>query len=166
MTNLSFIPSTVKEWNKFYTAITKLDSLSKFKNALCLNSQSNKISVAKLYYYGPRKVNVILAQFRCTASFLNHDLFKVNILSRPECSCSAPQRRCKPLLFWFYQLFWNLSQLINTSLISSGSETLSYEDNCLIFYSVIRCITRNVCITKYARLYKLSNGIMVIQSNN
>ena len=26
--------------------------------------------------------------------------------------------------------------------------------------------TRNVCITKYARLYKLSNDIMVIQSNN
>jgi len=26
--------------------------------------------------------------------------------------------------------------------------------------------TKNVCITKYARLYKLSNGIMVIQSNN
>jgi hypothetical protein len=26
--------------------------------------------------------------------------------------------------------------------------------------------TRNVCITKYARLYKLSNGMLVIQSNN
>jgi hypothetical protein len=31
---------------------------------------------------------------------------------------------------------------------------------------LIKIITRNVCITKYARLYKLSNGIMVIQSNN
>ena len=41
-----------------------------------LNSQSNKISVPKLYYYGPRKLNVILTQIRCTASFLNHDLHK------------------------------------------------------------------------------------------
>jgi hypothetical protein len=40
-------------------AIRKLDSLSKFKNAIRLNSQSNKISVPKLYYYGPRKLNVI-----------------------------------------------------------------------------------------------------------
>ena len=34
ITNSSFIPSTVKEWNKFDMAIRKLDSLSKFKNAI------------------------------------------------------------------------------------------------------------------------------------
>jgi hypothetical protein len=39
ITNSSFIPSTVKEWNKFDIAIRKLDSLSKFKNAIRLNSQ-------------------------------------------------------------------------------------------------------------------------------
>jgi hypothetical protein len=36
-----------------------------------------------------------------------------------------------------------LSQLINTLLITSGSETLSYADNCFIFYSVIRYIKRS-----------------------
>jgi hypothetical protein len=50
ITNSSFIPSTIKEWNKLDIAIRKLDSLSKFKNAIRLNSQSNKISVPKLYY--------------------------------------------------------------------------------------------------------------------
>jgi len=153
MTSLSFIHSTVKEWNKFYTAIRKLDSLSKFKNALCLNSQSNKISVAKLYYYGPRKLNVILAQLRCTASFLNHDLFKVNILSRPACSCSAPQEDANHFYFVFtkYSEIRNdmflsiskLSSLMNTSLLPSGSATLSYADNCFIFYSVFRFIERS-----------------------
>ena len=113
LTNLSFISSTVKEWNKFYTAIRKLDSLSKFKNALCLNSQLNKISVAKLYYYGPRKKNVILAQPRCRASVLNHDIFKVNILSRPVCSWQRTSRRCKPLLFCFYQIFWNEKRYVS-----------------------------------------------------
>ena len=33
ITNSSFIPSTVKEWNKLDIAIRKLDSLSKFKSA-------------------------------------------------------------------------------------------------------------------------------------
>jgi hypothetical protein len=31
-------------------------------------------------------------------------------------------------------------KLINTSLLTSGSETLSYADNCFIFYSVFRFI--------------------------
>ena len=44
ITNSSFIPSKVKEWNKLDIAIRQLDSLSKFKNALRINSQSNKIS--------------------------------------------------------------------------------------------------------------------------
>ena len=93
-------------------AIRKLDSLSKFKNAIRLNSQSNKISVPKLYYYGPRKLNVILTQLRCTASFLNNDLYNVHILSSPACSCGAPPPppppraiRCGPLLFCLYQIF-------------------------------------------------------------
>jgi hypothetical protein len=43
ITNSSFIPSIVKEWNKLDIAIRKLDSLSKFKNAIRINSQSNKI---------------------------------------------------------------------------------------------------------------------------
>ena len=114
ITNSSFIPSTVKEWNKLDIAIRKLDSLSKFKKAIRLNSQSNKIWVPKLYYYGPRKLNVILTQLRCTASFLNHDLCKVHILSNTACSCGAPPRRCEPLLFCLYQIFrnikWSVSQ--------------------------------------------------------
>jgi hypothetical protein len=54
-TAATFIPSTVKEWNKLDIAIRKLDSLSKFKNAIRLNSQSNKISVPKLYYSSKKK---------------------------------------------------------------------------------------------------------------
>ena len=153
ITNSSFIPSTVKEWNKLDIAIRKLDSLSKFKNAIRLNSQPNKISVPKLYYYGPRKLNVILTQIRCTASFLNHDLHKVHILSSPACSCGAPQEDANHFFFVCtkYSLIRNelflsisdLSQSINTSLLTSGSETLSYADNCFIFYSVFRFIKRS-----------------------
>ena len=134
---------TVKEWNKLDIAIRKLDSLSKFKNAIRINSQSNKISVPKLYYHGPRKLNVILTQIRCTASFLNHDLHKVHILSSPVCSCGAPQEDANHFFFVctkyseirneLFLSISDLSQSINTSLLTSGSETLSYADNCFIF---------------------------------
>ena len=153
ITNSSFIPSTIKEWNKLDIAIRKLDSLPKFKNAIRLNSQSNKISVPKLYYYGPRKLNVILTQIRCTASFLNHDLHKVHILSSPVCSCGALQEDAKHFFFVctkyseirndLFLSISDLSQLINTSLLTSGSETLSYADNCFIFYSVFRFMKRS-----------------------
>ena len=98
ITNSSFIPSTVKEWNKLDIAIRKLDSLSKFKNAIRLNSQSNKISVPKLYNYGPRKLNVILTHLRCTASFPNHELCKV-ISYLAQLVAVVPPIRCEPLLF-------------------------------------------------------------------
>ena len=129
ITNSSVIPSTVKEWNKLDIAIRKLDSLSKFKNAFRLNSQSNKISVPKLYYYGPRKLNVILTQLSCTGSFLNHDLCKIQIISNPACSCGGPQEVANHFFFVCtkYSKIRNdlllsisdLPHLINTSLFIS-----------------------------------------------
>ena len=41
--------------------------------------------VPKHYEIGPRKLNIILTQLRCFASFLNYDLFQVNIVSDPSC---------------------------------------------------------------------------------
>ena len=85
---------------------------------------------------------------QCTASFLNHDLYKVHILSSPACSCGAPQEDANHFFFVctkyseirndLFLSISDLSQLINTSLLTSGSETLSYADNCFIFYSVFR----------------------------
>ena len=113
-------------------------------NSLCINSQPNKIPVPKLYYYGPRKLNIILKQLRCRASFLNHDLCKVNISSSPACSLGAPQEDTNHFFFVctkysdirnnLFLSISNLSQLINTSLLTSGSETLSYADNCFYFW--------------------------------
>jgi cellulose synthase/poly-beta-1,6-N-acetylglucosamine synthase-like glycosyltransferase len=51
---------------------------------------SNNI-VPKHFMYGPRKLNVILTQLRCSASFLNNDLFKSNIVSSPNCACDVPR---------------------------------------------------------------------------
>ena len=149
ITNSSFIPSTVKEWNKIDIAISKLDSLSKFKNAIRLNSQSKKISVPKLYYDGPRKLNVILTQLRCTASFRNQGSYK---LSSPTCSSGAPKEDANHFCFVctkyseirndLFLSISGLSQLVNTSILTSGCETLSYADNYFNFDSVFRFIER------------------------
>ena len=88
-----------------------------------------------------------------TASFLNHDLYKVHILSSPACSCGAPQEDANHFFFVcikyseirndLFLSISDLSQLINTLLLTSGSETLSYADNCFIFYSVFRFMKRS-----------------------
>jgi hypothetical protein len=45
--------------------------------------------VPKHFEIGPRKLNIALTQLRCFASFLNYDLFQVNIVSDPSCRCGA-----------------------------------------------------------------------------
>jgi hypothetical protein len=41
--------------------------------------------------YGTQKLNVILKQLQCSASFLNNDLFKSNIVSSPNYACGVPR---------------------------------------------------------------------------
>ena len=52
-------------------------------------------TVPKHYFYGPRKLNIILTQLRRTASFLNYDLFQVGILSDPSCRCGVALENLK-----------------------------------------------------------------------
>jgi hypothetical protein len=66
-----------------------------FKSELKKLSNSNSVNIPKYYSYGPRKLNIVLTQFRCPATFLNYDLFKVNIISNPSCSCDAIQEDSK-----------------------------------------------------------------------
>ena len=49
--------------------------------------------------YGPWKLNVILTQPRCSASFLNKDLLKSNIVSSPNCTCGVPREDAFDLFF-------------------------------------------------------------------
>jgi hypothetical protein len=50
---------------------------------------NHKYSIVYKNEIGPRKLNIILTQLRCFASFLNYDLFQVNIVSDPSCRCGA-----------------------------------------------------------------------------
>ena len=68
-----------------------LDTLTKFKKAIRKEQSDNTKRIAKHFYYGPRKLNIILTQLRNSYSFLNYDLSKVNIVNDAACSCGAPR---------------------------------------------------------------------------
>lgn len=88
ITRESFIPSTIKEWNKLDVSLRNVDSLAKFKTRIKPN-KVNAHRVPLFYTSGPRKINIILTQLRCSASFLNYDLHKVNIIADPYCRCGC-----------------------------------------------------------------------------
>ena len=64
------VPATLREWNSLNLSMCNLDILSKFKKAI---RSSTSLPIPRHYYYGPRKLNIILTQLRCNASFLNYD---------------------------------------------------------------------------------------------
>lgn len=149
----SFIPSTIRSWNNLDTSIRNVDSISKFKNEL-----KNKVDTCKVPYYygtGQRKLNIILTQLRCYASFLNYDLFRVNIISSPVCSCGA--HREDSYHFFFdcpnytqirYTLMQNLLWLpndyaINLQLLTSGNSNLTDDQNETIFKHVYEYIKKS-----------------------
>jgi hypothetical protein len=83
----SFIPSTIHQWNSLNPSLRNVEFIAKFKTEL--RKQKDIRQVPKHYEIGPRKLNIALTQLRCFASFLNYDLFKVNIVSDPSCRCGA-----------------------------------------------------------------------------
>ena len=87
ITTESFIPSTVKLWNRLHQSDRNLDTLTKFKKAIRKEQSDNTKSIPKHFDYGPRKLNIILTQLRNSYSFLNYDLSKVNIVNDAACMC-------------------------------------------------------------------------------
>ena len=87
LTNESFIPSTIRQWNSLDMSIRNVDSIFKFKSEL--KNMNPCIKVPKHYEYGQRKFNIVLTQLRCLALFLNYDLYRVNIISDPSCRCGS-----------------------------------------------------------------------------
>ena len=148
LTSTSFFPSTIREWNKLDESVRKVDTLSKFKNAIRKDNIIN--CVPKHYQYGDRKLNITLTQIRCTASFLNYDLFRVNILQNATCTCGAIQEDADHFFFHcdkyselrntLIQNLRNISVQVNLDLLTKGSSNLTYEQNCNIFKEVYKYI--------------------------
>ena len=97
-----------------------MESIAQFETEL----RKDIRQVPKHYEIGPRKLNIALTQLRCFASFLNYDLFQVNIVSDPSCRCGANREDSYHFFFYCshyvnmrYTLFHNLSWLPNDCAI-------------------------------------------------
>ena len=75
-------------WNSLNNNIRNVDTFSKFKSELKKIDETENHSIAKHFFCGPRKFNIILPQLRNSASLLNFDLFRVGIVSDPSMWCS------------------------------------------------------------------------------
>ena len=149
----SFIPSTIRQWNSLNPSLRNMESIAKFKTEL--RKQKDNRQVPKHFEIGPRKLNIALTQLRCFASFLNYDLYQVNIVSDPSCRCGANREDsyhfffdCSHYANMRYKLFHNLSWLpndcaIDLKLLTSGNPILSNEQNEIIFKHVFEYIKRS-----------------------
>jgi hypothetical protein len=103
--------------------------------------------------YGPRKLNAILAQLRCSASFFNNDLFKSNIVSSSNCACGVPREdafhfflECSKYTDIRRDLLICVNRFrmkIDLALLTRGSQNLTYEDSCLFFKEAYKFIRRS-----------------------
>ena len=150
LTDESFIPSTIRQWNRLDLSLRNVDSIFKFKSEL--KNLNPHRRVPKHYEYGHRKLNIVLTQLRCSASTLNYDLYRVNILSDPSCRCGSDREdsnhyflECSKYANIRNRLFQNLQWLpiycpVNLELLTFGNSLLTNEQNELVFKHVFEYI--------------------------
>ncbi|MCG8047724.1 MAG: reverse transcriptase domain-containing protein [Candidatus Thiodiazotropha endolucinida] len=81
----SFLPSSIREWNRFPTEGKQCTSVNSFKYFLKKDKQTAPI----YFYYGNRKAQVLHTRLRTNCSSLNLDLFLKNITDSPMCLCGS-----------------------------------------------------------------------------
>jgi hypothetical protein len=140
----SFLPSTIREWNKLPEPTKACRSLASFKRHL----NSNIRSVPSHFYHGNRKLQVSLTRIRTKCSALNQHLFSKGISGSPLCVCGQPEDAkhfflsCPLFQCPRTVLINNLSSVCPVSIntILYGDTTLSSELNCVIVDHVHRFI--------------------------
>jgi hypothetical protein len=130
-------------------SVRNVDTLSKFKKAI---RSSISMPIPRHYYYGPRKLNIILTQIRCNASFLKYGECKVKMLSNASCNCGAPCEISHHFFFdcdkytdnreiLFNSFNWLPSNInIDVNLLTKGSDLLTYQENITIFKHAFKYI--------------------------
>ena len=140
----SFLPSTLREWNKLPTEIRQLPTLNSFKYSLSQDKQK----VPKHYYYGTRKAQILHMRLRTGCSSLNLDLFLKNITDSPLCRCGSIENSQH---YFFHCRFYEVPRTIllnaieihqppSLNLLLYGDSALSQETNNFIFEQVHKYI--------------------------
>ena len=82
----SYVPSTLKLWNELDQQVRTLPTISRFKS----NIKTIPDKIPDYTNVGERKDNIMLTCIRHRSSSLKADLYGVNIIPSPACSCGAP----------------------------------------------------------------------------
>ena len=82
---VSYFPSTIRLWNNLEFEIRNNFTFNQFK--YYLNTLKNVHRVPEYFNVGKRKTNIILTKLRNSCSSLHSDLFRVNLVNSPVCSC-------------------------------------------------------------------------------
>ncbi len=91
----SFLPSTIREWNRLEETIRNAPSLLSFKARIKKNSPKS----SPLCKVGSRKAQILHARLRLSCSSLNYDLHRRSIVDTPNCMCGAVETVSHFLLY-------------------------------------------------------------------
>ena len=132
----SYFPSTLKLWNELDPQVRILPTISRFKSNI--KTIPDKILVPIYSNVGERKYNIMLTRIRHRSSSLKADLYGVNTIPSPACSCGAPIENADHYFFecplYINQrnnLFINLNRLqindADVAVLTRGSH--NYDEN-------------------------------------
>ena len=122
-----------------------LDSMEEIISSQCPIREK----IADHTIFGERRHNFILTRIRHRCSSLKADLFRVNIINNPSCSCGAPFESAEHYFFEceLYNeqrnvLLKNLNPIINVSfpILTSGAPDCNIETNKMIIQTSIKYI--------------------------
>ncbi|KAK6183707.1 hypothetical protein SNE40_011134 [Patella caerulea] len=148
----SFFPSTVKLWNSLDLQLRQLPTFSLFKKKLREVYYQNA-KVPTYFTCGDPYLNILHCRLRNKCSALNGDLFHVNLVDNPACSCGYDIENANHFLLSCSK--YNMHRdamiaelkmlqlddsLLNVDLLLFGNDLLNYESNIHIFLHVQRYI--------------------------
>ena len=144
----SFLPSTIRAWNRLPNEVKDCNSVNSFKN----NLKPEKYQTPKYFYFGDRRAQVLHTRLRTNCSALSLDLFHKNITESPLCRCGSVEDsqhfffHCRMYRLQRTELLNTVGQYMNPSLqlLLYGDPSLTLEINIKVF----ECVNKYLLNTK------------------
>lgn len=126
-TNSSFLPSTLRSWNTLDNSVRSSASLNIFKKSL----KTDVLNAPSYFGVGDRKLNIIHTKLRHNCSSLNYDLFRMNLVETPCCSCG---HSCENVYHFFFKCrHYNFSRAILFQQLHVLNDDATFDLNLLLY---------------------------------
>ena len=140
----SFLPSTIREWNRLPSDTKSAPSLSSFKYKF----EKDLPKIPQYYYCGDRISQILHTRLRTECSILRYYLFKKNLVSDPLCFCGAVENnfhylmKCQMYNIMRMEMFDTVNRYsdVTETVLLFGDNSLSIESNEAIYRAVHKYI--------------------------